>query len=46
MGRELATLNPEQIHYHELAHSYHNTILQDALPKILQEIKSIRKLSD
>ena len=46
MGRELATLNPEQIHYHELAHSYHNTILQDALPVVLQELQSIRELSD
>ena len=46
MGRELAALNSEHIHYHELIHSYHNTILQDALPKILQELQSIRKLSD
>ena len=46
MGRQLAALNSEHIHYHELIHSYHNTILQDALPKILQEIKSIRELSD
>ena len=46
MGRQLADLNPEQIHYHELIHSYHNTILQDALPKILHEIQSIRELSD
>ena len=46
MGRELTTLNPEHIHYHELIHSYHNTILQDALPKILQELQSIRELSD
>ena len=46
MGRELAALNSEHIHYHELIHSYHNTILQDALPKILQELQSIRELSD
>ena len=46
MGRELAAINSEHIHYHELIHSYHNTILQDALPIVLQELQSIRKLSD
>ena len=46
MGRELAAPNPEHIHYHELIDSYHNTILQDALPKILQELQSIRELPD
>ena len=46
MGRELAALDSEHIHYHELIHSYHNTILQDALPMVLQELQTIRELSD
>ena len=41
MGRQLAALDPKRINYHELPHSQHNTILQDALPMILREIHSI-----
>ena len=46
MGRQLAALTPAHIHYHELIHSYHNTILQDALPIVLQELQTIMERSD
>ena len=41
MGQELAGLAPQHINYLELPHSQHNTILQDALPKVLEEIHSL-----
>ena len=39
MGRELAALDKQRIEYIELSNSSHNTIIQDAFPNIMNELK-------